>query len=76
MSMVRDSRFHISFIVTVYYKMRKILLQNATVILLQNATEVYYQMRQLLKIATILLQNVTVITKFDVYCKLRQYIQH
>ena len=56
--------------------MRKILLQNATVVLLQNATEVYYKMRQLLQIATILLQNVTVITKFDVYCKLRQYIQH
>ena len=29
-----------------YYKMRQILLQNATAILLQNATEVYYKMRQ------------------------------
>ena len=29
---------------TVYYKMRKILLQNATAILLQNVTEVYYKM--------------------------------
>ena len=32
----------------------------------------YYKMRQLLQIATILLQNVTVITKCDVYYKLRQ----
>ena len=31
---------------TVYYKMRQILLQNPTATLLQNATEVYYKMRQ------------------------------
>ena len=77
---------------TVYYKMRQILLQNTTAILLQNATEVYYKMRQvfyykmrqfyykerqLLQIATTLLQNATAITKRDVYDKLRQYImQH
>ena len=30
-------------------------------------------MRQLLQIATILLQNTTVITKWDVYYKLQQY---
>ena len=36
---------------TVYYKMRQILLENATV----------------------LLQNAAVITKYDVYYKLRQY---
>ena len=68
--------------------MRQILLQNATAILLQNATEVYYKMRQvfyykirqfyykmrqLLQIATILLQNAIVITKCDVYYKLQQY---
>ena len=56
------------------------LLQNVTANLLQNATEVYYKMRQafyykmpqfyykmrqLLQIATILLQNTTVITKCD-----------
>ena len=67
------------------------LLQNATAILLQNATEVYYKMRQafyykmrqfyykmrqLSQIATILLQDATVITKCDVYYKLRQYIEH
>ena len=52
---------------TVYYKMRQILLQNATTILLQNATEVYYKMHQvfLLKNATVLLQNETVITNCD-----------
>ena len=68
--------------------MRQILLHKATAILLQNATEVYYKMRQvfyykmrqfyykmrqLLQIATTLLQNATVITKCDVYYKLRQY---
>ena len=31
--------------------------------------EFYHKMRQLLQIATILLQNVTVITKCDVYYK-------
>ena len=63
-----------------------ILLQNATATLSQNASEVYYKMRQffyykmrqfyykmrqLLQNATILLQNATVITKCDVYYKLR-----
>ena len=45
---------------TLYYKMRQILLQNATAILLQNAT--------------VLLQNAAIITKCDVYYKLREYI--
>ena len=31
---------------TVYYKVRQILLQNAIAILLQNVTEIYYKMRQ------------------------------
>ena len=67
---------------TAYYKMRQILLQNATAILLQNVTEAFYKMfqlfyykmrqlfykiRQLLQIETILLQNVTGITTCDVY---------
>ena len=43
------------------------LLQNA-IVLLQNA-----KMRQLLQNATILLHNATVITKYNVYYKLRQY---
>ena len=70
---------------TLYYKMRQ-TLQNATAILLQNATEVYhkmrqvfyykmrqfyYKMRQLSQIAAILLQNATVIAKCDVYYKMR-----
>ena len=66
---------------TVYYKMGQILLQNVTAISLQNATEVYYKMRrafyyrmrQPLQNAMIFLQNATVITICDVYCKLRQY---
>ena len=46
--------------------MRQVLLRNATAILSQNATEVYYKMCQiLLKNATVFLQNVTVITKSD-----------
>ena len=68
--------------------MRQILFQNATAILLQNVTkdyykmrqvfyykirQFYYKMRQLLQIATILLQNAIYITKCDVYYKLRQY---
>ena len=36
--------------------------------------EYYYRMQRLLQNATILLQNATVITKCDVYYKLRQYI--
>ena len=47
--------------------MRQILLQNATAILLQNASGF------LLQNATVLLQNATVITKYDIYYKLRQY---
>ena len=61
------------------------LLQNATAILLQNATKVYdkmrqvfhykmrqfyLKMRQLLQIATILLQNATFITNCDSTSKL------
>ena len=58
-------RFQVLFILTLYYKMRHILPQNATAILLQNAIEVYYKMRQLLQIVTILLQNATFITNCD-----------
>ena len=64
------------------------MLQNAIAILLQNVTEVCYKMRQvffnkmqqfynkmrqLLQTTTTLLQNTIVITKCDVYYKLRQY---
>ena len=56
--------------------MRQLLLQNATVILLQSATEVFCKMCQvlghLLQIVTILLQNATVITKCNVNYKLQE----
>ena len=50
---------------TLYYKIRQILLQNATVILLQNATEVYYKMRQFYYKMRQLLQITTFITNCD-----------
>ena len=48
-------RFHICFAITVYYKIQQMLYQNATAILLQNATEVYY------KRVSFLLQNIAVL---------------
>ena len=47
--------------------MRQILLQDATAILLQNATKVYYKMRQVFitKCDSFFLQNATVITNYD-----------
>ena len=60
MSMVLDTRFHIWFIMTVYYKMRQILLQNAIAILLHKCD------RSLLQNAPgFLLQNAAVIAKCD-----------
>ena len=63
--------FHIWSIMTLYYKMRQILLKNATVFLLPNATKVYYKMCQVFyyKIRQFrykmgqLLQNATFIIK-------------
>ena len=60
--------------------MQQTLLQSATTILLQNATEVYYKyVRFFIKNAIVLLQNATAITKCDdfitkcdSYYKLRQ----
>ena len=63
------------------------IIRNATAILLQNATEFYYKMRQVfhykmrqlyyqmrnLQIGTNLFQNATIVTKRDVYYKLRRY---
>ena len=43
--------------------MRQILLRNATIILLQNATKVYKMRQDLLNNTTVLLQNATVIVK-------------
>ena len=46
-------------------------IQNATTVLLQNATQVYYKMRQFFVTnVTVLLLNATVITKCDVYYKI------
>ena len=75
MRMGLDTSFHIWFIMTVYSKMRQILLQNAAAILLQNATV-------LLQNATDIITNCDdfitkcddFITKCDVYYKLQQYI--
>ena len=62
--------------------MRQTLLQNGTAILLQNATKVYYKMRQLFlsQNATVLLQKATVTTKHnnfiakcDIYYKMHQH---
>ena len=58
---------------TVYYKMRQILLQNPTEVYYKMRQDSYYKMRQLLQIETISLQNGPVITKCDVYYKLPQY---
>ena len=49
-----------------YYKMQQTFTTKC-------ARFFYYKMRQLLQIATVLLENATVITKWDIYYKLRQY---
>ena len=73
-------QFHISFIMTVYHKMWQILLQNATAILLQNMTEVYYKLRRFfLWNVTVLLQNTIVITNrndFITKCNSYYKMQH
>ena len=51
---------------TVYYKMRQTLLQNASAILLQNAAEVYYKMRQVFCYK---------FTKCDSYYNMRRLLQ-
>ena len=60
MSMLLDTRFHIWLIMTLYYKMRQILLQNATEVYYKMCQVFYYKMRQfyykirrLLQIATV-----------------------
>ena len=85
-------RFHISFFMTLYYKMQQILIENATTTFFKIVRNVscktrqdfycrdllqrqfYYKMRQLIKNETISLQNATVITKCDVYYKMRRYM--
>ena len=73
--------FYVRFIVTLYYKTRQALLQNATTILSKNTPKAYKicssyfynKMPQLLLNMSILLQNSTVITKYDMYNKMPQY---
>ena len=69
---------------TPYYKMRQVFLQNATVILSQNATKAYYKMRHVFiakydhsitrcESVTILFQNATIFIRHDFYYKIRRY---
>ena len=78
MSTVLDTGFNNWFIMTLYYKIWQMLLQNGTTILLQNATNVYF----LLQNAIVLLHNATVTTndrnvivKGDIYYKIRSLLQ-
>ena len=59
------SWFHFWFIMAPYYKMRQILLQNATTILLHCGKSLLQNMPGfLLQNVTVLLQNATFITKY------------
>ena len=78
MSTELDTGFNNWFIMTLYYKIWQMLLQNGTTILLQNATNVYF----LLQNAIVLLHNATVTTndrnvivKGDIYYKIRSLLQ-
>ena len=55
---------------TLYFKVLQILLPNATIILLQNVSKVHFVNQN----TTALLQYVTVLKKYDVYHKMRWYI--
>ena len=66
-------RFHICFIMTVYYKMWQMLLQNVTAILLQNAIEVYHKMCQLFYYK---LQQLSQNTRFIKNCDSTSYLDY
>ena len=70
---IRNPIFGVSRVTVSYFIRYDSLLQNATGILLQNATVLLQNVTVLLQNPTILLQNATVITICDAYCKLRQY---
>ena len=55
---------------TVYYKIRRILLQNAKAISFQNATEVYYKMSQVF-----ITKCDSLITNCDSYYKMRRLLE-
>ena len=59
-----------------YFLNYETLLQHTTDVLLQNATKVYYKMCEVFyyKNVTVLLRNMTVITKCEVYCKMTRHI--
>ena len=56
-------QFHILHIMTIYYKMRQVLLQNATRIYFEMRQVFYYKMRQFYYKVWILLQSATFIKK-------------
>ena len=71
--------FLIWSIVTLFYKMRQILLQNTTAIILQNAWAFLLQNTTAIMLQNawaFLLQNATVITKCDSYYKMRRLLQN
>ena len=73
MSTALDTGFNIWFIMTLYYKIWQMLLQNGATILLQNATNFYF----LLQNATVLLHNTTVFTNDKkCYSKRRHLLQN
>ena len=62
-------RVHVWFIVTIYYKTRQLFFYKIYQVF-------YYKIRQLLQNVSILFPDGTVITKCDVYCKMRRYIKY
>ena len=56
----------VSYLIRYDSLLRQILLENATAMLLQNATEVYYKMRRLLQITTVQCHS-------DVYARMYVY---
>ena len=72
MSTVLGTRFDISFIMTLYYKMQQKLLKNATAILLQNATKFYYKMRQLPQKAIFITNCDSTLDNYKSFCTSHQ----
>ena len=62
-------RVHVWFIVTIYYIMRQLFFCKIYQVF-------YYKIRQLLQNVSILFPDARVITKCDVYCKMRRYIKY
>ena len=63
---------------TLYYKIWQMLLQNGTIILLQNAANVYFVLQNvivLLHNATVTTNDRNVIVKGEIYYKIRSLLQ-